>query len=489
MLDRYKAANDALRPSAELVERAVTGAGRKKRRRPLIPAAAAAVLAAVLLFTGIPGLTGPASGGSAYALAVPEYPELAKVPAEPSILADQQAWDDWNDAYDAYWDDWRTFRDAAPALEDQPGLPEALADFSARSAALALAGENNRIYSPISLWFALAMLAETTAGESRQQVLASLGAEDLEQLRSWADSLWHALYTDDGTASLLPGSSIWLGEGMAFHQDVPDTLAEDYYAASYRVPMGTDKADNALSAWVAEQTRGLIGGDGKVLETTPDTLAVLASTLYYQAGWRDEFLPENTSEDAFTTAAGEELTVDFMHRTDRNVHFLHREGYEAAALSTYLGQMVFVLPEEGVSPTQLLSDPDFLSSLDIYSDDAIRGEVQWSVPKFDVSSSLDLKPTLEGLGITDALDRESADFSPLTDTEPVWVDQVKQIARVKVDEQGVEAAAVTLMADNAGVAPPEDSTICVMDLDRPFIFLIKAENTVLFVGVVENPKA
>ena len=36
------------------------------------------------------------------------------------------------------------------------------------------------------------MLAETTAGETRQQVLAALGAEDMEQLRSWADSLWHA---------------------------------------------------------------------------------------------------------------------------------------------------------------------------------------------------------------------------------------------------------------------------------------------------------
>ena len=76
-------------------------------------------------------------------------------------------------------------------------------------------------------------------------------------LRSWADSLWHALYTDDGTASLLLGSSIWLGEGVRFHQDVLDTRAEEYYAASYRVPMGTDKADNALSAWVAEQTKGL----------------------------------------------------------------------------------------------------------------------------------------------------------------------------------------------------------------------------------------
>lgn len=479
MLDKYKAANDALRPSPELMDRAAAGARRKKRHRPLIPAAVAAVLAVVLLFTGIPGLTG-STGGSAYALAVPEYPELPKAPGEP-LLDTEQAWIDWNDAYDAYRDQWRTFRNAAPAPKDQPGLPEALEDFSAHSAALALAGENNRIYSPISLWFALAMLAETTAGETRQQVLTALGAEDMEQLRSWADSLWHALYTDDGTASLLLGSSIWLGEGMEFHQDVLDTLAERYYAGSYRVPMGTDEANKTLSAWVAEQTRGLIGGNEKVLETTPDTLAVLASTLYYQAGWRNEFQPENTSEDTFTTAAGEELTVDFMHRTDKNARFLRREGYEAAALSTYLGQMVFVLPEEGVSPTELLSNPNFLPSLSMDSDDAILGEVRWSVPKFDVSSDLDLKPTLEGLGITDALDQDAADFSSLTDTEPVWVDQVKQIARVKVDEQGVEAAAVTLIANAGAGAPPEDPTICVMDLDRPFIFLIKTEDTVLFV--------
>ena len=487
MLDRYKAANDALQPSPELMDRGAAGAGRKKRRRHLIPAVVAAVLAAVLLAAGIPGLTGPTLSGSAQALAVPEYPELAKVPAEPVSNSDR-AWEDWNEAYDAYWADWRAFREAAPALEDQPGLPEALADFSADSAALALAGENNRIYSPISLWFALAMLAETTAGETRQQVLTALGAEDMEQLRSWAESLWHALYTDDGTATLLLGSSIWLGEDVGFHQDVPDTLAEHYYAASYRVPMGTDEADRALAAWVAEQTRGLIGGNGKVLETTPDTLAVLASTLYYQAGWRNEFLPANTSKDIFTTAGGESLTVDFMHRTDRNVSFLRREGYEAAAISTYLGQMVFVLPEEGVTPNDLLSDPDFLSGLDMDSGDAIQGEVQWSVPRFDVSSSLDLRPTLEGLGITAALDRDAADFSPLTDTEPVWVDQVKQIARVTVDEQGVEAAAVTLMAEAGEGPPPEDPTICVMDLDRPFIFLIRAEDTVLFAGVVEHPE-
>ena len=208
--------------------------------------------------------------------------------------------------------------------------------------------------------------------------------------------------------------------------------------------MGTDEADDALSAWTAERTNGLIGADGKVLETTPDTLMVLASTLYAMGRWSDEFRAENNTDDVFTAADGTEQEAEFMHRTDDST-FLRREGYQAAYLYTTAAQVVFVLPDEGVSPRDLLADPDLLGSLDFEDEDAIYGEVQWSLPKFDVGSDLDLKSTLAGLGIASVLDPEAADFSPLTDTDPVWLNQAKQIARVKVDEQGIEAAAVTLL--------------------------------------------
>ena len=174
-----------------------------------------------------------------------------------------------------------------------------------------------------------------------------------------------------------------------------------------------------------------------------------------------------------------------MHRTE-NAYFLSREGYQAASLHSSAGEVVFVLPDEGVSPRELLADPEFLGSLDVYGDDGIYGEVQWSVPKFDVGSDLDLKSTLAGLGITSVLDAAAADFSPLTGTEPVWLDQAEQIARVQVDEQGIVAAAVTLLGLGDG-APEVDPRICVMDLDRPFLFVIRSNSDVnLFVGVVDS---
>ena len=488
LMEQYKRANEALHPTGKAVEGALSGAAKPRSRRPLravLPAGIAAVLAVVLLVTGVPGLGGGGmSASAAYALAEPTYPDLPHMPTEP-LNGGDAAWERFNEDYDAYWQAWKDFQDEVPRLYEQEDLLSALEDFTGESTALALAGEGNGVYSPVSLWFALAMLAETVDGDSRREILDALGAEDVEQLREWADILWHDLYLDNGTASVLLGTSLWLNEGMDYQQDTVDSLAEHYYAGSYQVPMGTDEADDALSAWTAERTNGLIGSDGKVLETTPDTLMVLASTLYAMGRWSDEFRAENNTDDIFTAADGTEQEAEFMHRTDDST-FLRREGYQAAYLYTTAAQVLFVLPDEGVSPRDLLADPDLLGSLDFESGDAIYGEVQWSLPKFDVRSDLDLKPTLKGLGITSVLDPEASDFSPLTSLEPVWLDQAKQIARVQVDELGFQAAAVTLMAAAGAGGPPEDPKICVMDLDRPFLFVIRSGDAVLFAGVVDS---
>ena len=417
-----------------------------------------------------------------YALAQPEYPSF---PTKP-VFPENGSASDW-EAYDAALPQ---YEQGLSALRGEGQLPEekdALRRFAAASLPLALAGHEgeNAVYSPVSLWSALAMLAPCAQGESREQVLTALGVDRTEALQDQVSRLWRSLYTDDGNNALVLANSIWLNSGLKgrYVQSTLDTLAQKYFAGTYAVPMGTPAADQAITNWISEQTHGLIGGGEPVVQTIPEAAALLASSLYYRAGWTDSFFEAFNTQDIFTDAAGNETTVDFMRKGDSGV-FLKREGYQAAELPTQLGSMLFILPEEGVTPESLLQEPVLLTGLE-GCQDLREGDIHWSMPKFDVDSKLDLMDALDRLGITDLLDPAQADLSALTDL-PAYLSGAEQLSRVKVDEEGVEAASVTMLAAAGCSLPPEPEEICVMDLDRPFLFAIRMSGVPLFVGIVNQ---
>lgn len=440
------------------------------------------ILSGALVLTGCSPVPGGASAQGSVpapepvvrALSQPVYPEFPTLPQ-------------FQDNGEDYWKQTEQYYETVEQIRGSKLVPEllqSLNEFAGASTALALDGQKgkNAIYSPVSLWAALAMAAQCAEGDSRTQVLNALGAESVEDLQEQVSQVWRRLYTENGTSSLLLANSIWLDSGKpgSYVQETLDTLAEQYFAGTYCVPMGTAEADKAVTQWISQQTNGLIGSGEPVVETDALTLALLVSTLYYRAGWKDAFQPEQTWQDDFTNGQGQTTQTAFMHRTASG-NWCKAEGYQAAALSTDLGEMVFVLPDEGTTPESLLQDSDFLGKLEFDR----FGPVEWSVPKFDVNSDLDLMETLHKLGVTDLLSPDKADLSALTDLE-AFLSDAKQLARVKVDEEGVEAAAATILSFKLASATIEDPEVCVMDLDRPFLFVIRTENIPLFVGVVNQ---
>lgn len=455
--------------------------------KKLLSALLAAVLSLSLIGCSSSG-TGTSSDSSSspsfsqLALKEPVYPEFPILPTPPADVGN----------WDAYFQAEETYRTALQSLRGDgisSGTAASLTGFASRSTALALAEQagENAVYSPLSLWAALSMLAQCSSGDSRLQVLSVLGLDNVEMLQSQISQLWQGLYTDDGASSLLLANSVWLNSTLdgAYVSDTLDLLANRFYAGCYSAPMGTKAADQAVTDWIGKQTNGLIGGGAPVVQTKAETLALLVSSLYYRAGWADEFMPELTKPDTFTNADQSQITTDFMHQTV-NASFLDRDHYQAAALTTQLGEVVFLLPDVGTSPEDLLQNPELLSCLDFSGNDALRGEVQWSVPRFDVSSILDLKTPLTALGVTDLLDPDKADLSNLTALD-AYLSEAKQLARVKADEQGVEGAAVTILTMDVTSALPESpSKVCIMDLNRPFVFFIRSQGIPLFIGVVNH---
>ena len=431
----------------------------------------AAVLAAVILLTSV---WGGRTAMSVYAISEASYPEMAKYPEG----------DDLGNAYEL----WREGLKRQRAFR---GAGEGLDAFFLATAPEFLDGpaDGNRVYSPLNVYMALAMLAEITDGNSRAQVLELLGASDLEALRRQANAVWNANYRDDGAVTSLLGNSLWLSKDLKYRQETLETLSQSYYASSYQGEMGSEAYNERYREWIDAQTGGLLSDQLKGKALDAETVFAMVSTVCFRAKWASAFSEVYTRPELFH-AAGGDVEAAFMHRTETYGDYFWGERFSATKLDFRegAGTMWFLLPDEGVSPEELLRDGEtlsFLSGSDWQNHKTLR--VNLSVPKFDVRSQLDLKAKLAGLGVTDVFSRETADFTPLFDGSlPAELSAVNHGARVTVDEEGVTAVAYTEMMVAGAAMPPKDEVD--FTLDRPFLFVITgADELPLFMGVVNRP--
>ena len=519
-MKRYQKANEGVHAPEEAKERAARPDGRPSRARWM--GAVAAVLAVVILGgvalwpgrthdpspmslegpSGPPGrsldpiLTPPPTPvplpiltGQANSLATAVYPETVPFPKEEdyiSPLTGEFDYDKYSRAYDA----WLESREALASGTDYAGVMDGFLSASTAQF-LAGAGAENRIYSPLNVYMALSMLAETAGGNSRQQLLDLLGVDSVETLRQRASALWRDNYRDDGIVTSLLANSLWLRDGMTYSREVLDTLAADYYASSFSGEMGSEEYDRALRSWLNEQTKGLLAQQADGVSMDAETVLALASTVYFKAAWSSKFDTYSTERDIFHAPTGD-VEADFMRSSAQRIYYWG-EHFAAVELSfQHGGSMWLILPDEGTGPDDLLTTSEAMDFLltDKYSYAGSKFlTVHLSMPKFDVSSDLDLIEGLRSLGVTDVFDHRVSDFGPLEASTdyPLYVSQARHAARVKVDEEGCEAAAFTLIGIGEATAmPPEDEVDFI--LDRPFLFAVTGESGLpLFVGVVNQP--
>ncbi len=453
---------------------------------------------------GAPGAMAPGTAGSEAGRMEPGaahdnmiqaiYPQMVSYPDEQEYTDKKTGEfdnEEFSKAFDAWWEQKRSRR--APE-----GCGDSLKPFFLSSIRQFLTEEapegqgENRVYSPLNVYMALSMLAETTDGDSRQQILGLLGMDSLESLRTQAEQIWNANYVQDKAVTSLLANSLWLNEEIQFKGEALDALAEHYYATSCWGKMGTKEFDAKLQNWLNEQTGDLLKEQASGLHMSDDTWIALASTIYYRAKWSEEFSKSNTREETFH-GPQEDVTCDFMHQKGPSVYYW---GEKFGAVHKWFqesGGMWLILPDEGITPEQLLLEDE---AMELCLSKAPIGQawenqkhlvVNLAMPKFDVVSNIDLKDGLTSMGVTDVFDGSRSDFTPLAEgTKGIYLSQASHAARVMVDEEGCIAAAYTVMAGAGAAMPPNEEMDFV--LDRPFIFVITSDSGMpLFAGIVKRP--
>jgi len=282
-------------------------------------------------------------------------------------------------------------------------------------------------------------------------------------------------------------NAIWGQEDFKFLSEYLDILAENYGAGLRILDFikAPDQSRITINEWVSDQTEGRI--EDLIPQGAIDALTrlVLTNAIYFNAAWKYPFNEEATSDGLFYLLDGGTITIPMMRLTE-SLGYTSGDGYQVVELP-YDGNelsMVILLPDSG-------QFKDFEESLNYRKVDGIisdvkRSQVSLQMPKFEFESEFSLKSALAAMGMPVAFSA-NADFSGMTGSKDLSIDEVIHKAFVSVDEAGTEAAAATAVIMKLTAAPEEPIEVTV---NRPFIFLIRDIETgaILFIGRVLNPE-
>lgn len=347
----------------------------------------------------------------------------------------------------------------------------------------------NRVYSPVNLYFCMAMLAEMADGQTKEQLLNALGQDSAEEVRKQSQLIWQKIYQDEKISKCILGNSVWLNQEVPFEKEVLKALSKYYYAESYQGQMGKGM-DKKIQGWINKITGNRLKEEAGKIETEEDMLLVLLSAAHFYNQWEVPFPEDKTKKDTFTNVNGEKISCDFMNGV-RIGGVNQKDSFRATSLEMENGAaMHLFLPEEWVTVEDLLRDNmdeilQILGSPSGYG--AETGIVTVSLPKFSISSSLNLIPVLENIGITDIFKPGAADFTKLLGkgSYAAYVSKVWQAAKASVDEKGCSVDSFTeVEMKYSGIPEEREFTI---KFDRPFLFIISNYTGIpIFAGVINQ---
>ncbi len=338
-------------------------------------------------------------------------------------------------------------------------------------------GDDNVVWSPASVYMALAMLAECSDGNTREEILTALGADDMASLRKSAAALLAADNYDDGTVTSLIANSLWFNKEHYFNADTVGRLAELYRASTYWGDPTDPDYEKELQSWLKDNTGGLLDDSADKIEMDPAMLLEICSAVCFKGGWGERFRNIWGTSLEFHGTSGDTSVPGMYKQVHEGGRFWYGDGYKAAidTIGTSGNNMIYLLPNEGVSIETMLKGINITWLLA----HAKTGQLEITAPKFDVSSDNDLIPALREIGINDCFG-PAADLTQLTD-ETAYVSEVRHSARVTVDENGISAAAFTQVELTLSMGEMS------LTLDRPFVFIVTGvTGAPLFIGVVNN---
>ncbi|MBR2238292.1 MAG: serpin family protein [Prevotella sp.] len=367
--------------------------------------------------------------------------------------------------------------------QDEKQLVKQNNDFAFRLFSTARSIEpSSMILSPLSITYALGMLNNGAAGQTQQEISKVLGFGDVDAQNEFCQKMKLELA---GTAWYDPtrlniANTIFVNKGMGWQ--VKDDFAQkasQYYMAN---PQNRDFRDgetrDVINQWASDHTEGMIKEVLSEPEFNPRAVSYLLNAIYFKGMWSNPFEAENTREESFNGGDA----VPMMNKQEM-LAYTENDVFQEVVLPYGSGsyQMQVFLPRVGKTIDNVLEN--LASDNSLLTSNLPSYEVDLKLPRFETNTNIGLKNIMSELGMPTAFDPYNADFSNLcveNFDQNIYIGLMKQVAKIEVNEQGTEAAAVTIIGEyTSGI--PETATFYA---NRPFLYVIREQSTgiIIFMG-------
>lgn len=337
------------------------------------------------------------------------------------------------------------------------------------------------IVSPISITYALGMLNNGAAGNTQAQINDVLGFGDTgaDSINAFCYKMLKTAPAVDPLTKVLIANTIYMNQGYTLYPDFVQKAKVFYEAVPETRNFFDGETMDVINKWASDHTEQMIE---KVLDESsfdPSAVSYLLNAIYFKGSWAKKFDKAKTKDETFRLAGDDNrtITVPMMYQKSE-FEYCVIDGYQALRLPYGNGsyQMTLLMPFDYDAEYY---DLPILPTAQVWEELNRRMDsttVAVKLPRFETKTDLDLTEIMIQLGMPDAFDAFKADFSKFCE-HPTWIDLMKQVARIKVDEEGTEAAAVTVTKIKYSMDP-------FFYADHPFIYIISEKSTgaIFFIG-------
>ena len=341
--------------------------------------------------------------------------------------------------------------------------------------------QNSTILSPISITYALGMLNNGAAGETQAQInkVLGFGETGAEGINAFCKKMLTEAPNLDKSTKVLISNTIYMNKGYELKPLFVSKANDCYHAEPETRNFADGKTLDVINQWASDHTEKMIE---KVLDKDsfdPSAISYLLNAIYFKGAWTEKFDKENTRDEAFKMETGEEKQLPIMHQEQE---FYYAEDDDCQVLRLPYGNkaysMTILLPKEGKTVRDLVKT----LNKDTWERYQRIGSaiVDVKLPRFESNTDLTLDKIMATLGMPNAFNPNLAEFPEFCNV-PTYIDMMKQVARIKVNEEGTEAAAVTVIFVKLANAAPRRVSF---HATRPFLYIISEQSTgaIFFIG-------